>query len=332
VSRHEALRSLTYLQAVREALSHALESDDRVFLMGEEIGQYGGVFRATDGLQKLYGTDRVRDTPICEASLVGTAVGAAIVGRRPIVEIMFMDFIASAMDALANHAAKIEAMSGGQLSVPLVVRTQGGSGTRHGAQHSQMLESWLTHVPGLLVALPSTPGDVLGLYRRALQIEVPIVIVEHRLLYRTKGWVTDPVVAIPFGEAVVRHPGDDVTIVATSHMTVRALEAAHELDGDGVSAEIIDPRTLVPLDVATIVASVRRTGRILVVHEEVTRSGSGAEIIAAVLPHVFDDLKAAPARLAGHNTPLPFGAELEASVVPQPKDIWRAAMRLVRGA
>ena len=258
-----------YVQAVRDALADALEADPRVVLMGEEIGTYGGVFRATDGLQQRFGSNRVRDTPIAEASFVGAAVGAAIVGCRPIVELMFMDFIASAMDPIVNHAAKLHKMSGGQISVPLVIRTQGGTGTSHGAQHSQMLESWFTHVPGLNVVLPATPQDVRGLYKAAMSLEHPSVIIEHRRLYRTEGPVRHPVEPIPFGQAVVRRPGSDVTIVATSFMVMRALEAAEELLQHQIDAEVIDPRTLVPLDAQTILESVARTNRLLVVHEEV---------------------------------------------------------------
>ena len=327
-----AVRELSYLEALREALATALESDDRVFLMGEEIGLYGGVFRVTESLQERFGPDRVRDTPICEASVIGAAIGAAIVGRRPIVEIMFMDFMASAMDSIANHAAKLRAMSGGQLRVPMIVRTQGGTGTGHSAQHSQMLESWLTHIPGLYVAMPTTPQDVLGLYKTALTLEDPVFFVEHRLLYRTNGLVHDPVEPIPFGSASVRRQGRDLTIVATGHMSIRALHAAETLAQEGIDAEVIDPRTLVPLDEETILASVRQTRRLLVAHEEVTRSGWGGELIATVVEHAFDALTAAPVRLATLNTAIPFGLVLEKVVIPQVEDIVRASRDLVEGS
>lgn len=326
-----ATREITYVEAVREALADALDSDPRVFVIGEEIGLYGGVFRATQELQERFGPDRVRDTPICEGSLVGVATGAAVVGQRPIVEIMFMDFIASAMDSIANHAAKLRALSGGQLRVPLVIRTQGGTGTRHGAQHSQMLESWLTHIPGLLVAMPTTPEDVKGLFATAMATEDPVVFVEHRLLYRTKGDVRDPTEPIPFGRAAVRRRGSDLTIIATSNMNLRSLEAAAHLAQEGIEAEVIDPRTLVPLDRETVVESVRRTGRLLVVHEEVERSGWGGELIASIIGDVFPHLAAAPARLATRNTLIPFGVELESAVVPQTDDIAEAARQLIRG-
>jgi acetoin:2,6-dichlorophenolindophenol oxidoreductase subunit beta len=324
-------REITFVEAVREALAEALEADPRTFLMGEEIGVYGGVFRATDGLRERFGDARVRDTPIAESGFVGAGVGAAIVGRRPIVEVMFMDFIACAMDPIVNHAAKLRLMTGGQLRVPLIIRTQGGTGTRHGAQHSQMLESWFTHVPGLFVAMPSTPEDVKGLMKTATRMEDPVIFIEHRQLYKTKGLVTDPCDPIPFGKAAVRRRGKDVTIVATSNMNLRTLEAAVKLAEIGIEAEVIDPRTLVPLDLATITDSVGRTNRLLVVHEEVERSGWGGELIAQVIAEAFDELDAPPLRLGTKNVPMPFGLDLEAVVVPQVVDIVNSASRLVRG-
>jgi acetoin:2,6-dichlorophenolindophenol oxidoreductase subunit beta len=312
-----AAEEVRYVHAVRDALADALETDPRAVLIGEEVGVYGGVFRTTEGLLERFGPDRVRDTPIAEASFVGAAVGAAIVGARPIVEVMFMDFIASAMDPIVNHAAKLHKMSGGQINVPVVIRTQGGTGTSHSAQHSQMLESWFTHVPGLQVVLPSTPQDVRGLYRTAMEQNHPTLVIEHRRLYRTTGVVDHPVVAIPFGRAAVRRKGSDVTLVATSFMTFRALEAAKLLAEEGIEAEVIDPRTLVPLDSETILASVSRTNRLVVVHEEVERSGWGAEVVAMVTAAAFDMLDAPPLRLGARNVPMPFGTELEDLVVPQ---------------
>jgi pyruvate/2-oxoglutarate/acetoin dehydrogenase E1 component len=331
VSGTGATREISYVAAVREALAEALEANPQVFLMGEEIGVYGGVFRATEGLLERFGASRVRDTPICEASFVGAAVGAAIVGRKPVVEIEFMDFVACAMDSIVNHAAKLRFMSGGQLRVPLVIRTQGGVGTHHGAQHSQMLESWFTHVPGLYVVVPSTPYDVKALFRTALSAQDPVIFIEHRLLYRTKGMITDPVEPIPFGRAAIRRSGRDLTIVATSYMNVRALEAATELAEQGIEVEIIDPRTLVPLDLATIVESVARTHRLLVVHEAVERSGWGAELVSQVVGEAFDVLDAPPQRLASKNTPVPFGPALETFMVPQTSDIVRACQMVLRG-
>jgi pyruvate/2-oxoglutarate/acetoin dehydrogenase E1 component len=272
-------------------------------------------------LQKRFGENRVRDTPIAETSFVGAGVGAAIVGSRPIVELMFMDFVTCAMDPIVNHAAKLRRMSGGQVTVPLVIRTQGGTGTSHSAQHSQMLESWFTHVPGLNVVMPSTPQDVRGLYKTAVTLDDPTIVIEHRRLYRSKGLVSHPVEPIPFGSAAVLRPGSDVTIVATSFMTVRALEAAEELAREGIEAEVIDPRTLVPLDRDTILDSVRRTTRFLVVHEEVERSGWGGELVAIVCAEVFDWLDAPPRRIGTRNVQMPFGADLEDVIVPQTSDI-----------
>ena len=325
------IREITYVEAVREALAEALESDPRTLLIGEEIATYGGVFRATEGLAERFGLARVRDTPIAEAGFVGAAVGAALVGARPIVEIMFMDFIALAMDPIVNHAAKLRAMTGGQARVPLVIRTQGGTGTRHSAQHSQMLESWFTHIPGLLVASPSTPADVKGLMRTAVTLDDPVIFIEHRGLYRTTGEVDDAAPAIPFGQGALRRRGRDLTIVATSRMVHLALEAADALSGSGIEAEVIDPRTLVPLDLAMILESVARTHRFLVVHEEVERSGWGGEIIAQVVDQAFDELDAPPLRLATKNVPIPFGLDLERVVVPQVDDIVAIAARLVGG-
>jgi pyruvate dehydrogenase E1 component beta subunit len=310
-----------YVQAVVDALADALESDPKVLLMGEEVGTYGGVFRSTESLQERFGEDRVRDTPIAETSFVGAGVGAAIVGSRPIVELMFMDFITCAMDPIVNHAAKFRRMSGGQITVPLVIRTQGGTGTSHSSQHSQMLESWFTHVPGLNVVMPSTPQDVRGLYKTAMTVDDPTIVIEHRRLYRSSGVVREPVEAIPFGSASILRPGSDVTIVATSYMTVRALEAAEQLAEQGIEAEVIDPRTLVPLDRETILDSVRRTARFLVVHEEVERSGWGGELVAIVCAEAFDYLDAPPTRLGTRNVQMPFGADLEDVIVPQTADI-----------
>lgn len=325
------IREITYVQAVREALAEALAGDPRVLLIGEEIGTYGGVFRATEGLAERFGRDRVRDTPIAEASFVGAAVGAALVGARPIVEVMFMDFMACAMDPIVNHAAKLRAMTGGQARVPLIIRTQGGTGTRHSAQHSQMLESWFTHVPGLLVVMPSTPADVKGLFRTALSTDDPVIFIEHRSLYRTTGQVDDDAVPMPFGQAALRRPGRDITIVATSRMVHVALEAADGLAAEGIEAEVIDPRTLVPLDLEAIIASVRRTHRFLVLHEEVERSGWGGELVAQVVAEAFDELDAPPQRLATKNVPIPFGLDLERVVVPQVDDVASAARALVGG-
>lgn len=309
------MREIRFVEAIREAQAQALADDDRVLIIGEEVGKYGGVFRATQGLQERFGRERVRDTTISEDSLVGIAAGAAIAGMRPIVEIMFMDFIAGAMDAIVNHAAKLAAMTGGQISVPVVVRTQGGTGTHHGAQHSQMLESWFVHVPGVLVAMPSTPADAKGLFAQAMRSEMPVVFVECRMLYGTRGEVdegsTEP---IPFGRAMVRREGSDVSVVTAGYMVLQALKAAETVAERGVDVEVIDLRTLVPMDVETVLASVRKTGRLVVAHEATRRGGWGGEVISQVLAKGFDALRAAPVHVGAGASPIPFAVELEARV------------------
>jgi len=309
------VREIRFVEAIREAQAEALAEDERVFIIGEEVGKYGGVFRATQGLQERFGRDRVRDTTIAENSLVGIAAGAAIAGMRPIVEIMFMDFIAGAMDAIVNHAAKLATMTGGQIAVPIVVRTQGGTGTHHGAQHSQMLESWFVHVPGVLVAMPSTPADAKGLFAQAMREQMPVIFVECRMLYGTRGEVeegsTQP---IPFGKAVVRREGNDVSVVTAGHMVLQALKAAETVAERGVDVEVVDLRTLVPMDVDTILASVEKTGRLVVAHEATRRGGWGGEVISQVVTKGFDALRAPPVHVGAGASPIPFAVELEAEV------------------
>ena len=308
-------RTLTFVEAVREAQAEALAADPRVFLIGQEIGRYGGVYRATEGLYERFGPERVRDTPIAEESMLGLAVGAALTGARPIVEIMFMDFLACGMDALVNHGAKLRYMTGGQFRVPLVVRTQGGSGSHHGCQHSQMFESWLVHVPGINVVVPSTPSDVKGLFRTAMALEDPVVVLEQRYLYRTTGTVADDDEHIPLGRGVVRRSGHDVTVVAVARMVHQALEVADRLAREGISIEVIDLRTLVPMDVELVVESIARTHRLVVAHESVERGGWGGEVIAAVSALCFDEFDAPPLRAATAAVPIPFAAGLEAEMI-----------------
>jgi acetoin:2,6-dichlorophenolindophenol oxidoreductase subunit beta len=308
-------RELSFVQAVCEAQAEALDADPAVIVLGQEVGRYGGVFRATEGLQERFGPRRVRDLPIAEQTMLGAAVGAAAMGVRPIVEVMFMDFIACGMDAIVNHAAKLRYMSGGQLRVPMVIRTQAGSGTHHGSQHSQMLESWFLHIPGLLVAVPSTPADVKGLFRTAVATDDPVLVLEQRLLYRTRGSVEDDAPAIPFGQGVVRRPGSDVTVVAVARMVHQALAAADRLAAEGVSVEVIDLRTLVPMDVDLVAESVTRTHRLVVAHEAVERGGWAGELISRLAADCFDQFDAPPLRAASRPVPIPFAAELEAEVV-----------------
>jgi pyruvate dehydrogenase E1 component beta subunit len=308
-------REITFVQAVREAQAEALDADPTVVLLGQEVGRYGGVFQATEGLLDRFGPHRVRDMPIAEQTMLGAAIGAAAMGARPIVEVMFMDFIACGMDAIVNHGAKLRYMSGGQLRVPLVIRTQAGSGTHHGSQHSQMLESWFLHVPGLLLAAPSTPADVKGLFRTAVATDDPVLVVEQRLLYRTRGVVDDAdTAALPFGQGVVRRPGGDVTVVAVAGMVHQALAAAEELAGEGVSVEVVDLRTLVPMDVGLVAESVARTHRLVVAHEAVERGGWAGELISRLAADCFDQFDAPPLRAASRPVPVPFAAELEAEV------------------
>jgi pyruvate/2-oxoglutarate/acetoin dehydrogenase E1 component len=306
-----------------------MEADPTVFLMGQEVAKYGGVFRATEGLLAKFGESRVRDTPIAEASIVGAGAGAALMGMRPIVEVMFMDFMACAMDPITNHAAKLRYMSGGQFRVPLVIRTQAGSGTHHSAQHSQMLESWFQHIPGLLVAMPSTPADVKGLFKSAIAIDDPVLFVEQRLLYRTKGPVEDPAPAIPLGQAVVRRDGTDVTVVATARMVHQSLAVAGELAEQGISVEVIDLRTIVPMDIGSVIESVSKTHRVVVAHEAVERGGWGGEVISKVVAEAFDELDAPPLRAASKAVPVPFAEELERRVTADERVIRKRINQVV---
>jgi pyruvate dehydrogenase E1 component beta subunit len=304
-----------------------MRDDERVFVLGEDVAE-GGPYTATAGLAEEFGTARVIDTPISEAAITGVAIGAAQSGMRPVLEIMFVDFLTLALDQLVNAAAKAHFMSGGQLTVPLVLRTQGGAGQRGAAQHSQSLESWLTHVPGLKVVMPSRPVDAAGLLASAIADPNPVVFVENKTLYFRKGEVPDPVEPVPIGEAVTLRPGSDVTIVAHSRLVDDALEAADRLAAeDGVEAEVIDPRTLVPLDLETIVGSVERTGRLVVAHEAVEHGGFGAELAAAVQRQAFDFLDAPVERVGAPFAPIPFSPPLEDTYLPGADEILAAVRR-----
>ena len=310
------MREITFIEAVREAQAEALAADERVFIMGQEIGEYGGVFRATQGLAERFGAHRVRDMPIAEQSMLGAGVGAAVMGRRPVVEVMFMDFIACGMDAIVNHAAKMNYMSDGQLRAPMVIRTQGGSGTHHGSQHSQTLESWFLHVPGLAVVMPSTPSDVKGLFKTSVALDHPVLFIEHRALYRTKGVVSDPVAPIPLGKGVIRRLGDDVTVAAIGKSVHQALTAAALLEEEeGISVEVIDLRTLVPMDVDLVLESLSRTHQLVVAHEAVERGGWAGELISRVVAEGFDELDAPPLRAGSKAAPIPFARELETVMI-----------------
>lgn len=326
--------TMTYAAALRAALRCLMDADERVFLAGEDIGVYGGAFGVTDGLLADYGEQRVRDTPISEEAIVGLAVGASITGMRPIVEMQFSDFIVNAMDPLVNQAAKLHFMYGGETNVPLVVRAPGGGGTGAAAQHSQSLEAWFAHVPGLKVVLPATPQDAHDLLLAATLDPNPVVFLEHKLLYKTEGPVQ--VRARPedtpeaLGTARVVREGADLTIAAYSIMTVRALEAAERLAERGIDAEVVDLRTVRPLDADTVRASVRKTGRLLVTHEAPGPVGVGAEVVAAVAESdAFDHLLAPVLRVCGQDVPMPYARDLERAVIPQAEDVEKAAAQLV---
>ena len=326
----ETERMLSYPEALNEALDQEMLRDDRVFLMGEDVGATGGIFGVSKGLMERYGADRVRDTPISEATFVGCGVGAAIAGMRPVVEIQIFDFVALTMDMLVNQAAKFRFMLGGKPSVPLVVRGPQGGGIRLAAQHSQSLEAWFTHVPGLVVAAPSTPYDAKGLLVAAIRDENPVVFLEQKLLYLGgNGPVPEELYAIPLGKADIKREGTDVTVVATSAMVPRALSAATVLERDGISVEVVDPRTLQPLDEETILGSVRKTNRLLIVHEAWVRGGFGAEVAAMVVDKAFDYLDAPVARLGAPHTPMPYNDRLELEVIPSQDRIVEAIRALL---
>lgn len=324
-------RVITYAEAVREAMAEAMTADDRVFLFGEDVGVYGGAFGVSAGLFERFGPERVRDTPISELGIVGAAVGAALAGMRPIVEIQFSDFTNQAMDQIVNQAAKIHFMLGGAVHVPLVLRAPGGSGTGAAAQHSQSLEAWFAHVPGLKVVMPATPADAKGLLLAAIDDPNPVIFLEHKLLYPTTGEVAEGAGRIPLGQAAVRRTGDDVTIVATSVMVPRALQAAEELAADGIEATVVDPRTIKPLDAPTILAAVKRTGRVLLVQEAPGTAGFMAEIAARIAESdALYYLLAPIRRLCGLDAPIPYAPQLEKASVPQVPGIAAAARDLMK--
>lgn len=309
------MRNVTYIRALNEAIAEEMKRDEAVFVIGEDVADCGGVFGVTAGMMKRFGRERVRQTPISEAAFTGLAVGAAMAGLRPICEIMYVDFATTCMDQILNQAAKLRYMSGGQVSVPLVIRTQQGGGTCEAAQHSQNLEAIFAHVPGMKVAMPSTPRDAKGLLKSAIRDDNPVIFLEHKLLYETKGEMPRDEYLVPLGEADVKREGTDVTVVATSLMVLRALEAAEELAHE-ISVEVIDPRTLVPLDFDAIAASVRKTGRLVVAQEAWTSGGFGGEIVRRVCEVCFDALQAPPRVVGSADVPMPFSPPLEQAVLP----------------
>lgn len=312
---------ITYAQALNQALREELRTDPRVFLMGEDIGLHGGIFRVTADLFAEFGAERIRDTPISESGFIGLGIGAAIAGMRPVVELLFMDFALVAADQIVNQAAKLRYMAGGTLSVPIVIRAQQGGGRGNGAQHSQCLESWMAQIPGLIVIAPSTPADAKGLLKAAIRAGNPAIFIEHKLLYNTKGEVPDGEHVLPIGRADIKRSGRDVTIVAYSRMLLLALEAAMQLADKNIEAEVIDLRTIEPLDMDTVITSVKGTGRLLVVHEAHSNCGVGAEIIARMYEQAPDALVVPARRLGAKHVPIPVAEVLENFVLPQVDDI-----------
>jgi len=318
---------LTYREAVRDALGAALRRDEDVFIMGEDIAEMGGSMGVTQGLLDEFGPERVRNTPISEMAIVGAGIGAAMAGMRPVVEIMYEDFLTLSLEQIVNQAAKHRYMSGGQLKIPLTIRTQGGAGWSPGAQHAQQLEAWLVHVPGLKVVFPSTPEDVRGLLWSAIYDDNPVIVLEHRLLYPVKGEVPEELEPIPIGKARVLREGTDVTVIATGPLVHHALKAASGAEADGISVEVVDPRTLQPLDEDGLVASVKKTNRAVIAHEAVTRMGFGAEVTAVLQYRAFDWLDAPIERVGSKFAPLAFAPVMEQFVVPQVEDVLAAIRR-----
>jgi pyruvate/2-oxoglutarate/acetoin dehydrogenase E1 component len=320
---------LSYREAVRDALSTAMRRDEDVFIMGEDIAEMGGSMGVTQGMLEEFGPERVRNTPISELGITGAGIGAAMQGMRPVVEIMYEDFLTVSMEQIVNQAAKHRYMSGGQLKVPVTIRTQGGAGWSPGAQHAQQLEAWFVHIPGLKVVFASTPTDVRGLLWSAIYDDNPVLFFEHRLLYAIKEEVPEELEPIPLGKARIAREGEDVTVVATGPMVHESLKAAAEAEKEGISVEVVDPRTLQPLDTETIVASVKKTNRCVTAHEAVTRMGFGAEVAAVVQYEAFDWLDAPIERVGARFAPLAFAPAMEQYVVPHDSNVLAAIRRTV---
>ncbi len=327
------MREITYAQAINEAMSEEMRKDQDVYFLGEDIGVYGGAFGVSKGMIQEFGEERVRDTPISESAITGCAVGSAMTGMRPILELQFSDFITIAMDQIVNQAAKARYQFGGQYAVPMVLRTPAGCGTGAAAQHSQSLEAWTCHIPGLKVVMPSTPYDYKGLFKSAIRDNNPVIIYENKLLYRSKGMVpdSDEDYLIPLGKADIKRPGKDLTIISYSRMLLRCLQVASDLAKEGIDIEVLDLMSLKPLDTEAIIASVKKTGRVLIVHEACLTGGLGGEIAAIIADsEAFYHLDAPIKRLAGLDVPIPYNPKLEASVVPTEEKIIRAVKDLLK--
>ena len=323
------MREITYAQALNEALIECMNEDERVVLLGEDIGDYGGIFQVTAGLLDTFGPERVMDMPISEAGFVGGCVGAALTGMRPVVEIMFIDFTTACMDMIINQMAKMHYMFGGRGKVPMVLRVNIGAGRGAAAQHSQSFHALFMHIPGLYVAAPSTPYDAKGLLIEAIKNDNPVIFVEHKKLYAEKGPVPEESYTIPFGQAEIKRKGNDITIVATHAMVLRSLVAAEEAAKEGIDVEIVDPRTLTPLDKVTILDSVKKTGRLLVTDEGHKTCGVAAEISALVAEEAIFYLKAPVYRVCSPDTPVPFSPLLEQAYIPDEKDLMAAIKGLM---
>ena len=323
------MREITYRQALNEALSEEMERDQSVFLMGEDVAVYGGAYGVTLNLMQKFGEKRVRDTAISEAAIIGAGLGAAITGMRPVVEIMYIDFMGICLEQIGNQVAKIRYMFGGKTRVPLVIRTEGGAGRTLGAHHSQSLESWFIHVPGLKVVMPATPADAKGLLKSSIREDNPILFIEHKMLYNVKGPVPEGEYLLPIGKADVKRPGKDATVIAYSRMLYSTLEAAKRLAEEEINVEVIDPRTLLPLDMETIAESVRKTHRAIIVEEDTKTGGTGAEIGMQIMENCFDHLDAPVLRIAGADVPMPKSAALEKLAIPDADRIYREIKALV---
>ncbi len=315
---------LTVVESIRMTLKEEMQRDNSLMLIGEDIGRLGGIFGATRGLLEEFGPKRVRDAPLSESAIIGSALGAAMTGIRTVAEIMFMDFTTCAMDQIVNQVAKMRYMSGGKAKVPLVIRTPGGGGRGGGAQHSQSLEALFFHIPGLKIAIPSTPYDVRGLLKTAIRDDNPVIFIENKMLYSMKGYVPDGEYLIPFGQADIKRKGKDVTVVAISNMVIKALKAAEQLAKEGIDAEVIDLRTIAPLDMETIIQSVRKTNYVVIVHEGCKRGGIGAEIACNIMEGASDFLDAPIQRVGALNMPIPYSGVLEKAILPGEEEIVEA--------
>lgn len=323
-------RTLTIREALNEALRQEMQRDETVFCMGEDIAIYGGAYGVTQGLMEEFGEERIRDTAISEAAIVGAGIGAAMTGMRPVVELMYVDFIGIAMDQIYNQMAKVRYMFGGKVTVPMVLRTQGGAGRGLGGQHSNSLEAWVMHCPGLKVVMPSTPHDSKGLLIAAIRDNNPVVFIEHKSIYTEEGVCPEEPYTVPLGEAAIRREGSDVTIVSYSRQALRSVEAAEELAAEGIDCEVIDLRTILPWDTEAVLTSLRKTNRLVVVEEGTRTAGVGAEIVATIQEHGFDWLDAPIERVAGADVVIAASATLETAAIPQVSDIVAAVKRTVR--